>query len=310
MPYDTNNMFGVLANPESMSLLTTRGRSKQFEKELAEEIASEAESWKHTASIKIVKNINKVLGNLDSGVDVKKEGINEAETHSEATLEALKPAIPATPITPAASRIQHLSINTNNTSPRTNTSGKPSHRRRRDLTATEDQPPLTPVIPKTPSRTSTPPQQPREYFLFSNKKAYSHARALFAMTSQPDHPSSLRWNQLVILMTSPPINCEMIQNKNSIEVKVIRPARTSICIVSAEDTEIEGSKEGMKEADGNEEGAKESKEIKVEMPVEKRSVVLHKPHGQNGWVERHMLDHMATAMIMKFGWERGDFVME
>ena len=45
--------------------------------------------------------------------------------------------------------------------------------------------------------------------------------------------------------------------------------------------------------------------------VEKRSVVLHRPHGgANAWVERHVLENMAGALMGRFGWERGDFVFE
>lgn len=292
MPHDINNMFGVLADPDMMGKLKYRGRSKQFEKDIAENMAHEDKSVCQLSEAEdIAKEIDAELQKLllletGDGVENPVGCITEENKAEEAVTctPGISPSL-AAPAPPF--RQQYL-----DTPPRSPLSGKPSHRRRRDQeatgTSTSNEDEDCTHMPLSPSPKLT--EQPRELFIFTNARLYSHARALFATTSQPNHPANLRWCQLASLLTSPPINCQVIPARNGgSSVTVIRPARRFT---------VEG-----------EEGKEGKPQRKV--LVEKRSVVLHRPHGgANAWVERHVLENMAGSLMGRFGWEKGDFVFE
>jgi hypothetical protein len=295
MPYDKNNMFGVLADPESMKLLYTRGRAKPFEREMEAEIAKDLDNpHRHEdPAVDILLqelfglNLDKVISctalgghqhqhqdeNHHHSVQAAEENYeddDEGNSHLQGDEEGDDEAVddtstslhdPATVATPAPPRSAPTLTDLEPITPTTATkSGKPSHRRNRDFATLS-----TPPTPTTP----TPP--PREIFTFTSHKSYRAARALFSTTSQPDHASKLRWKDLGSLLCSPPISCQMIPARNGgASVTILRPKRGGL---------------------------------------EKKSVVVHKPHGGvNAWCERHMLENMAVAMSGAFGWERGDFV--
>ena len=276
-----------------MRNLKSRGRSKQFEKDIEEAIAEEeADARQVVEAEEIAEEIEGELEKLrieDFEAGGETEQQNSTPDDEDKAGQAVNVLNTKPVTTPAPARHRNLDLETS--TPRPATSGKPSHRRRRDQsTPTSDSAPL----PPSPSPT---PQQPRERFIFTNPRLYSHARALFATTSQPDHPSSLRWGQVATLLTSHPINCCVVPARNGgAGATVIRPARTVKVVVNGHGEGEDGS-------------ASEGREVEVHL--EKRSVVLHRPHGnENAWVERHVLENMASSLMGRFGWERGDFVWE
>ena len=324
MPYDINNMYGVLADPDLMGELKSRGGSKQFEKDIADDVTekdkpagkfTEAES--HAQSIEteleqlVLLEANKGTNNSASTIT----GNDKAEQAVNHTASVSNPV--ATPATNCFHQQQPKHLDTTPHSP---VSGKPSHRRRRDQEITtidtsvnNPLPSPIPVQPSlSPSRPTHTEPPPRELFIFTNPRLYSHARALFATVAQPDHPTNLRWSNLAALLASPPISCYVVPARNGgSSVTVIRPART----VVQEERRSKEEKAGLEGKEGKEgkEGMErmERMEGKEEIVLEKRSVVLHRPHGgANAWVERHVLENMAGAMMARFGWEKGDFVFE
>lgn len=125
-----------------------------------------------------------------------------------------------------------------------------------------------PALPPTPSTPSTP--LPRERLVFTCHKRYRQVRALFPLASEPDHPASLRWNDLCNLLTAAPLHCWLIPGHGGAGHTVIRPARNGL---------------------------------------PRRSVVLHKPHGRNSEVERHVLENMGGELAKHIGWSKSDFVV-
>ena len=139
-----------------------------------------------------------------------------------------------------------------------------------------DSEPSKPVIGATSQDRDEP--QAAELFVF-DRKAYKRARTLFSLgfsTSSSTHvaledrdiPATLRWNEVVSLLASPPISCQISQAKGA-AIKVIRPAR-----------------------DG----------------VPGAAVNLHKPHGGNPKCEREVLENIAGQLMHGFGWRKDQFV--
>ncbi|ETN46880.1 uncharacterized protein HMPREF1541_01069 [Cyphellophora europaea CBS 101466] len=119
---------------------------------------------------------------------------------------------------------------------------------------------------------------PSEVFVFDNKKAYGKARALFSVgyssagAEKPEDANvkaTLRWNELVSLLTSAPISCEFLPMKG-VAVKVFRPARNGL---------------------------------------EARRATLHKLHGRNPRCEREVIENYATTFKLAFGWQKDSFVL-
>jgi hypothetical protein len=119
-----------------------------------------------------------------------------------------------------------------------------------------------------------------EEFLFTNIKMYRLARALFPLSyssASPakafaaqdiDHKASLRFNDLIKLLTSYPLSCDLQDLDAGVSFKVYRPARN-----------------GLKSA----------------------GITFHKPHGRNPRVERHVLANLAAGFEVAFGWEKQHF---
>jgi hypothetical protein len=294
MPHDKNNMFGVLADPKVMTNLYTRGRSKPFEREMEAEIVKDIENpdrnRNEAANIILQElpglKLDKVIfcnevgehrhryqdENHHRSVQAAKENredVDEGNSHLQGSEEGDDEAVddtitapidPAAVTTPAPPRFAPV-VNPASGTPTTATkSGKPSHRQHRDAAT---------ALPTT----AAPTPLSREIFTFKSRKSYRAARALFSTTSQPDHASKLRWKDLGSLLSSPPINCQIVAARNGgASVTIMRPKRNGF---------------------------------------DKKSLVVHKPHGGvNAWCQRHMLENMAVSMSGAFGWERGDFVFE
>jgi hypothetical protein len=119
-----------------------------------------------------------------------------------------------------------------------------------------------------------------EEFVFDDIKLYRLARALFPLSHSSaspskafaaqdiDHKASLRFNDIIKVLTSPPLSCELQDLEHGVSFKVYRPARS-----------------GLQSA----------------------GVTLHKPHGRNPRVERHVLAHFATSLELAFGWRKQHF---
>ena len=124
-----------------------------------------------------------------------------------------------------------------------------------------------------PSPSPSTPTTPllRERLTFTSHKRYRQIRALFPLASEPDHPSSLRWNDLCNVLKGAPMHCLIIPGHGGAGFTIVRSAR-----------------------DG----------------VSKRQVVIHKPHGRNPEVERHVLENMGSELAKHIGWRKSDFVFE
>jgi hypothetical protein len=119
---------------------------------------------------------------------------------------------------------------------------------------------------------------PSETFLFTSVKQYKIARALFstsyssAASPRPEDANvraTLRWNQVMKLLTTAPVSC-IAPPMKGVAVKIVRPARNN---------------------------------------VESRSMTIHKPHGKNPRCEREVLENYASALKIAFGWEKDGFVL-
>lgn len=131
--------------------------------------------------------------------------------------------------------------------------------------------PLTP----TPKAAASP-----EIFVFHTKKAYQRARAIFSLgystslsadtrREDLDIPATLRWNDVMSVLSSKPILCHVLSMKG-VAQKIVRPARNGLV---------------------------------------SRSVVLHKPHAHNPRCEREVLENIAGQLMRAFGWEKDQFVL-
>lgn len=134
--------------------------------------------------------------------------------------------------------------------------------------------------PPTPTPRTREEFDVPETFVFTTKKAYQRARALFpfgysaslsanARAEDSDVPVTLRWYDLMSLLTSPPISCEVAPSKG-VAQKISRPARNG---------------------------------------VQAASVVLHKPHGNNPRCEREVMENIGGQLLRAFSWTRGGFVL-
>ena len=129
-----------------------------------------------------------------------------------------------------------------------------------------------PTLPALHSTPSTPTNRlSRERLIFLSHKRYRQVRALFPLASEPDHAASLRWNDLCNLITAAPMHCLIIPGHGGAGFTVVRPARDGVL---------------------------------------RRQVVIHKPHGRNPEVERHVLENMGSELVKHIGWRRSDFVFE
>lgn len=131
------------------------------------------------------------------------------------------------------------------------------------------------TVPRTPTKQAR--DSPSEDFVFDSLKDYKIARAIFStgyssagspLPEDANIKATLRWNQVMAFITSPPISCEVLPMKG-VSVKIVRPARNGL---------------------------------------EARSCVLHKPHSRNPRCEREVLENFATSFKLAFGWEKDDFV--
>lgn len=134
------------------------------------------------------------------------------------------------------------------------------------------------ALPTSPTKPSHQHPTPSETFHFTSLKHYRLARAPFSTSySSAASPrledtnikATLRWNQVMTLLTTAPLCC-VAQPMKGVSIKIVRPARSG---------------------------------------VEGRSMVLHKPHGKNPRCEREVLENFASAMKAAFGWEKDGFVL-
>ena len=128
-----------------------------------------------------------------------------------------------------------------------------------------------PPSPTTHSTSTHPLTLARERLIFTSHKRYRQIRALFPLASEPDHPYSLRWDDLRNLLGAAPMNCLVIPANGGAGFAIVRPARNGVL---------------------------------------RRQVVIHKPHGRNPEVERHVLENMDSELAKHIGWRRSDFVFE
>ena len=122
--------------------------------------------------------------------------------------------------------------------------------------------------PLAPNDLAIPPSDGP--FIFNNAKHFANVKTLFAIASDPEHGSRLKWNKLCKLLQGDILQCR-IKPGSGAGFAVIRPARKGL---------------------------------------PKRSVTIHQTHGKNPWLEREVLEHIAVALGRRFGWRRDDFVLE
>ena len=113
------------------------------------------------------------------------------------------------------------------------------------------------------------PNATPEVFVFTNIKRHSLARTLFAYKADPNHASDIRLSDFLTLMRKEPLSCVIATNPDGTRFAVTRPARQG---------------------------------------HPRRTVHLHKVHGRNGWLERHMANDIGKRLCHKFGWQKRNFL--